>query len=208
MTEQTLHRVNIRADVYHLLLAHALSTEKEEVMGMLLGDWIVSSYCIACLAIHRSSSQSDIATHQDLPGGLCSNAHVESISILTRSDKRKDRVEIAPEQLHLAAIHAESNQIQITCFQAKCESPYDIGPLIRVETPLAIIPASPLAPDTIETLCELPQKVYEEQRREYIASLARVTYDGTECGNAERESTDETGRWMVVDGETHGWVWS
>ncbi|RUS19870.1 hypothetical protein BC938DRAFT_475657 [Jimgerdemannia flammicorona] len=122
MTEQTLHRVNIRADVYHLLLAHALSTEKqplidpssspspefqEEVMGMLLGDWIVSSYCIACLAIHRSSSQSDIATHQDLPGGLCSNAHVESISILTRSDKRKDRVEIAPEQLHLAAIHAE-----------------------------------------------------------------------------------------------------
>ena len=34
-------------------------------------------------------------------------AQVKSISFLTRSDKRKDRVEIAPENLHLAALEAE-----------------------------------------------------------------------------------------------------
>ena len=34
-------------------------------------------------------------------------ASVEGVSLLTRSDKRKDRVEIAPEQLHLAALEAE-----------------------------------------------------------------------------------------------------
>ncbi|KAG1489376.1 hypothetical protein G6F46_011767 [Rhizopus delemar] len=34
-------------------------------------------------------------------------AQIKSISFLTRSDKRKDRVEIAPENLHLAAIQAE-----------------------------------------------------------------------------------------------------
>ncbi|KAI8647440.1 hypothetical protein BD408DRAFT_334854, partial [Parasitella parasitica] len=34
-------------------------------------------------------------------------AHVKYISFLSRSDKRKDRVEIAPENLHLAALEAE-----------------------------------------------------------------------------------------------------
>lgn len=34
-------------------------------------------------------------------------ARIHAVSLLTRSDKRKDRVEIAPEQLHLAACAAE-----------------------------------------------------------------------------------------------------
>lgn len=34
-------------------------------------------------------------------------AQIKYISFLTRSDKRKDRVEIAPESLHLAALEAE-----------------------------------------------------------------------------------------------------
>lgn len=34
-------------------------------------------------------------------------AQVKYISFLTRSDKRKDRVEIAAENLHLAALEAE-----------------------------------------------------------------------------------------------------
>jgi BRCA1/BRCA2-containing complex subunit 3 len=34
-------------------------------------------------------------------------AQVKYISFLTRSDKRKDRVEIAVESLHLAALEAE-----------------------------------------------------------------------------------------------------
>lgn len=52
-------------------------------MGVLLGDW-----------------EEDNTTGQSI-------AIVKSISLLRRLDKRKDRVEIAPEQLHLAAMKAE-----------------------------------------------------------------------------------------------------
>ncbi|KAI8373188.1 JAB1/Mov34/MPN/PAD-1 ubiquitin protease-domain-containing protein [Radiomyces spectabilis] len=83
-----LTKVILPADVYHVMLSHAFTTEKEEIIGMLIGSW------------------------QVLPNTnpFCktrSLAYVEAISILKRSDKRKDRVEIAPEQLHLAALRAE-----------------------------------------------------------------------------------------------------
>lgn len=78
-------------------------------MGMLLGDWIVSKHLLVTFLASFVQTVVDLnhVSQQDLPDGISSVAHVESISILTRSDKRKDRVEIAPEQLHLAAIHAE-----------------------------------------------------------------------------------------------------
>ncbi|KAF8984950.1 BRCA1 BRCA2-containing complex, subunit 3 [Entomortierella lignicola] len=57
-------------------------------MGMLMGDWIKE--------------------------GATEIARVEGVSLLTRSEKRKDRVEIGPEQLTMAAIEAEvgnSNEV-------------------------------------------------------------------------------------------------
>ncbi|MDP2438569.1 MAG: Mov34/MPN/PAD-1 family protein, partial [archaeon] len=63
--------------------SHALLTEKEEIMGLLLGD-----------------ISDDIAS-------------IWGVSVLTRSDKRSDRVEISPEQLAMAADEATSLGQQI-----------------------------------------------------------------------------------------------
>jgi len=79
----SLTEVQISNDAWEVCLIHALTTEKEEVMGLLLGD---------------------IETIQQTGG---SRAVIIGVSVLTRSDKRKDRVEISPEQLTAAAADAE-----------------------------------------------------------------------------------------------------
>ena len=65
------------------VVAHALSTEKQEVMGLLFGRW--------------DGSQ----------------AFVEEAHPLARTDRRADRVEVKPEQLAKAASIAESRGLRI-----------------------------------------------------------------------------------------------
>ncbi|CAL7947572.1 unnamed protein product [Xylocopa violacea] len=72
-----LTKVELPTDVYMVCLQHALSTEKFEVMGLLIGDT------------------------------LCGVAQVIAVIILRRLDKKKDRVEISPEQLLKAVAEAE-----------------------------------------------------------------------------------------------------
>lgn len=72
------------ADVYMVCLSHALSTEKEEVMGLLIGE------------IDETKV-----------------AHISAVILLRRSDKRKDRVEISPEQLSDASTQAETLAINL-----------------------------------------------------------------------------------------------
>eukprot|EP00118_Oscarella_pearsei_P019539 m.208299 g.208299 ORF g.208299 m.208299 type:complete len:220 (+) comp39702_c0_seq51:105-764(+) len=69
--------VKIQLDAFSVCLTHALSTEEEEVMGLLIGE-IIDDY-----------------------------ASILTVSMLRRSDKRKDRVEISPEQLAQGAQNAE-----------------------------------------------------------------------------------------------------
>jgi len=74
-----LHNVYLAADVYAVCLQHALTTEKEEVMGLLIGELDqvnCASNITACIVLHRS-------------------------------DKQPDRVEISPEQLCEASTYAE-----------------------------------------------------------------------------------------------------
>lgn len=59
----------ITSDVYLVLLNHAFSTEVEEIMGLLLG--------------YREGS----------------HTVVNSLCVLQRQDKRKDRVEIAEDKM-------------------------------------------------------------------------------------------------------------
>jgi len=80
----SLVQVCITDDAYFSCMSHALTTEKEEVMGLLLGDI-------------EKTPRGDVA-------------HITAISVLTRSDKRKDRVEISPEQL--TAGMAEADKIK------------------------------------------------------------------------------------------------
>ncbi|KAB0386871.1 hypothetical protein FD755_001827 [Muntiacus reevesi] len=75
---QAAQAVDLELDAYLVCLNHALSTEKEEVMGLCIGE--VDTIRIV---------------------------YIHSVIILRRSDKRKDRVEISPEQLSAASTEAE-----------------------------------------------------------------------------------------------------
>lgn len=74
-----IRKVKFYSDALQVCMAHALSTEKEEVMGLLIGE--VDDENIS---------------------------HVHAIIMLRRLDKRKDRVEISPEQLSNASTDAEN----------------------------------------------------------------------------------------------------
>ena len=77
-----LTRVDVSQDAYRCMLSHALTSEHEEVMGLLAGD---TSYG---------------------PDGelVCT---VWSVAPQSRSDRRRDRVETTPEQLAAASQDAE-----------------------------------------------------------------------------------------------------
>ncbi|KAJ9190071.1 hypothetical protein P3X46_001305 [Hevea brasiliensis] len=78
----SLTSVKMSDDVWLTCLTHALSTETEEIMGLLLGD------------IEYSKN-----------GGV--TALIWGASPQSRSDRRKDRVETNPEQLAAASAQAE-----------------------------------------------------------------------------------------------------
>ncbi|XXG63676.1 hypothetical protein AAC387_Pa05g1807 [Persea americana] len=82
----SLTGVKISEEVWLTCLTHALSTETEEIMGLLLGDIQYSSTGNATALIWGASPQ-------------------------TRSDRRKDRVETNPEQLAAASAQAEISTI-------------------------------------------------------------------------------------------------
>ncbi|XP_071956726.1 lys-63-specific deubiquitinase BRCC36-like [Antedon mediterranea] len=75
--------VHLKAGAYMVCLTHALSTEREEIMGLCIGEVDVNRV-----------------------------VHIVSVIMLRRSDKRKDRVEISPEQLTHAASQAERLALQ------------------------------------------------------------------------------------------------
>ncbi|KAF9613614.1 hypothetical protein IFM89_009440, partial [Coptis chinensis] len=78
----SLTNVKMSEEVWFTCVTHALSTETEEIMGLLLGDIQQSNNGTATALIWGASPQ-------------------------TRSDRRKDRVETNPEQLAAATAQAE-----------------------------------------------------------------------------------------------------
>ncbi|CAG9860829.1 unnamed protein product [Phyllotreta striolata] len=79
VSENYLKKVNLSADVYSVCIQHALTTEKQEIMGLLIGE------------VNEEERVSNIS----------------ACVILHRSDKQPDRVEISPEQLCTASMHAD-----------------------------------------------------------------------------------------------------
>ncbi|KAI9288510.1 JAB1/Mov34/MPN/PAD-1 ubiquitin protease-domain-containing protein [Umbelopsis sp. AD052] len=81
--------ISLETVVHYFQLLLILSTDvQEEIIGVLLGNW------------QPRNASNPFARDQSV-------AVVEAVCILTRSDKRKDRVEISPIQLHLAVVEAE-----------------------------------------------------------------------------------------------------
>uniref|UniRef100_A0A8D0FS64 BRCA1/BRCA2-containing complex subunit 3 n=1 Tax=Strix occidentalis caurina TaxID=311401 RepID=A0A8D0FS64_STROC len=89
--------VHLEADAFLVCLNHALSTEKEEVMGLCIGE-------VPGPGGARRAQREEALPGWGLrpaPGWVDTSriVHIHSVIILRRSDKRKDRVEISPEQL-------------------------------------------------------------------------------------------------------------
>uniref|UniRef100_A0A8C2H9G9 BRCA1/BRCA2-containing complex, subunit 3 n=1 Tax=Cyprinus carpio TaxID=7962 RepID=A0A8C2H9G9_CYPCA len=80
--------VHLESDAFLVCMNHALSTEKEEVMGLCIGEVGMSCVYVVLFGITVDTNRI---------------VHIHSVIILRRSDKRKDRVEISPEQLHRLA---------------------------------------------------------------------------------------------------------
>ncbi|KAF9966738.1 BRCA1 BRCA2-containing complex, subunit 3 [Mortierella alpina] len=207
-----LSRVLVQSNVLHILLAHALSTEKEEIMGMLMGDWIKE--------------------------GATEIARVDGVSLLTRSEKRKDRVEIGPEQLTKAAMEAEeltkstgkttrvigwsllrrllvtqlsqqymdprfigmivscfntdselSNKIQVTCFQSR---PSEGGPCQHIKLPFSVLNENPLESLTLPKLLEIPARIFDEQRQSFYKSIPVSSEPNTSISPLARSNTNES----------------
>ncbi|KAF7244942.1 Lys-63-specific deubiquitinase BRCC36 [Varanus komodoensis] len=178
MAVQAAH---LEADAFLVCLNHALSTEKEEVMGLCIGEVDTSRI-----------------------------VHIHSVIILRRSDKRKDRVEISPEQLSAASTEAEisfvkedvrtqaiyqmmdqgfvglifscfiedkntkTGRILYTCFQsiqAQKSSEYE-----RIEIPIHVVPHNTIGKVCLESAVELPKILCQEEQDAYrkIHSLTHL----------------------------------
>lgn len=91
-SSEPLTHVIITDNVVQECFAHAYVTEREEVMGVLLGEMVPA--CAAEVGGGGSSS-------------FGKTARIWATRVIQRKDKRPDRVEIAPEHLYIATEHAE-----------------------------------------------------------------------------------------------------
>ncbi|PVD18887.1 hypothetical protein C0Q70_21444 [Pomacea canaliculata] len=198
--------VELESDAYLVCLTHALSTEREEVMGLLIGE--VDEKTVV---------------------------HISAVIMLRRSDKQPDRVEISPEQLSDASTKAEwlanrlerpmrvigwyhshphitvwpshvdvrtqamyqmmdenfvglifsvfnedkntkNNRIQVTCFQAVYSGGYGTEHE-KYEVPLRIVPKNSIGRASLEALVELPAILKQEEEDAYETAAASVTHE-------------------------------
>ncbi|XP_058146966.1 lys-63-specific deubiquitinase BRCC36 isoform X3 [Dasypus novemcinctus] len=99
---QAVQAVHLESDAFLVCLNHALSTEKEEVMGLCIGELNDDPRSDSKFA-YTGTEMRAVAEKVD----TVKIVHIHSVIILRRSDKRKDRVEISPEQLSAASTEAE-----------------------------------------------------------------------------------------------------
>ncbi|KAM5128370.1 lys-63-specific deubiquitinase BRCC36 [Callospermophilus lateralis] len=99
---QAVQAVHLESDAFLVCLNHALSTEKEEVMGLCIGELTDDTRSDSKFA-YTGTEMRTVAEKVD----TVRIVHIHSVIILRRSDKRKDRVEISPEQLSAASTEAE-----------------------------------------------------------------------------------------------------
>ncbi|KAB0344563.1 hypothetical protein FD754_021489 [Muntiacus muntjak] len=95
---QAVQAVHLESDAFLVCLNHALSTEKEEVMGLCIGE-LNDDLRNDPKFTYTGSEMRTVAEKVD----TVRIVHIHSVIILRRSDKRKDRVEISPEQLSAAS---------------------------------------------------------------------------------------------------------
>uniref|UniRef100_G1P4Q7 Lys-63-specific deubiquitinase n=1 Tax=Myotis lucifugus TaxID=59463 RepID=G1P4Q7_MYOLU len=103
---QAVQAVHLESDAFLVCLNHALSTEKEEVMGLCIGELNDDTRSDSKFT-YTGTEMRTVAEKVD----TVRIVHIHSVIILRRSDKRKDRVEISPEQLSAASTEAETHRL-------------------------------------------------------------------------------------------------
>lgn len=98
MSEEYLRKVILSADVYSMCVQHALTTEKQEIMGLLIGE--VCYLFVKIYEMFETVSYFQVDEKKYI-------SHISGCVILHRSDKQPDRVEISPEQLCTASTKAD-----------------------------------------------------------------------------------------------------
>uniref|UniRef100_A0A2K6PH81 MPN domain-containing protein n=1 Tax=Rhinopithecus roxellana TaxID=61622 RepID=A0A2K6PH81_RHIRO len=99
---QVVQVVHLESDAFLVCLKHTLSTEKEEVMGLCIGelnDDPRSDSKFACTGTEMRTVAEKVDAIRIV--------HIHSVIILRRSGKSKDRVKISSEQLSAASTEAE-----------------------------------------------------------------------------------------------------
>ncbi|KAK5851667.1 hypothetical protein PBY51_023205 [Eleginops maclovinus] len=152
--------VHLESDAFLVCMNHALSTEKEEVMGLCIGE--------------------------AEPARI---VHIHSVIILRRSDKRKDRVEISPEQLSAASTEAERladmtgrpmrvvgwyhshphitvwpSHVDVRTQAIRCRRAPEYE---RVEIPIHVVPREAIGKVCLESAVELPRILCQEEQDTY-----------------------------------------
>uniref|UniRef100_A0A286Y5K5 MPN domain-containing protein n=1 Tax=Cavia porcellus TaxID=10141 RepID=A0A286Y5K5_CAVPO len=100
---QAVQAVHLESDAFLVCVNHALSTEKEEAVGLCteeLNDDTRSDSKLACTGNEMCTVGEKVDTVRIV--------YIHSVIILRCSDKRKDQVEISPEQLSAASTETES----------------------------------------------------------------------------------------------------
>jgi hypothetical protein len=102
--------VRLNADVYFGCLAHAFSTEREEVMGLLIGETIVPSDDGDGVRGGGRGGEGGAGASSAARSSIAdTTVEISNLIILSRVDKRKDRCEISSQQLVRATTQAEVN---------------------------------------------------------------------------------------------------
>ncbi|XP_057591936.1 lys-63-specific deubiquitinase BRCC36-like [Hippopotamus amphibius kiboko] len=102
MAVQVVQAVHQESDAFLVCPNHALSTEKEEVMGLCIGELNDDPRSDPKFT-YTGTEMRTVAEKVD----TVRIVHIHSVIILRSSNKRKDQVEISPEQLSAASTEAE-----------------------------------------------------------------------------------------------------
>ncbi|KAJ3344110.1 BRCA1 BRCA2-containing complex, subunit 3 [Gonapodya sp. JEL0774] len=195
--------VHVSTPVVYFNMVYALSTEREEVMSLLYGNW-----------------EDDPSNPND------SIVRIEAVTIVKRLDKRKDRVEISPETLSNAIGEAEklnmrvvgqvlmrnfyftishselyhewcgpmqlSNRIQLISFQS---APNEVGAPSLVEVPTTILPDWRMSQHSFEQLVILPRMFVDDEQSNFERATGKQS-------DSQRESRPISGRTWSVSGSS------
>ncbi|MBN3287645.1 BRCC3 deubiquitinase, partial [Polyodon spathula] len=180
-----VNAVHLESDAFLVCMNHALSTEKEEVMGLCIGEF----RCIACDAFCLSTNMSSIFTLYIIPLNTCHrlaemtgrpmrvvgwyHSHPHITVWPSHVDVRTQAMYQMMDQGFVGLIfscfiedkNTKTGRVLYTCFQsvqAQKGSEYE-----RIEIPVHVVPHETIGKVCLESAVELPKILCQEEQDAY-----------------------------------------